>query len=168
MGEEDGHGGQHDADNPGHGQVYAVDQEAVQPPGHADAGGQTFEGGMDGVHQQVRQQSGRHVGALDGDPEYRGQEKQHEGKSQPAAGHQAVDAAVKVEARLGAAARDGAVGHPGSVGVDGLYQGVVQVGAGFPAHGVGGGEDLFGSGFRIHDCVSRAEGGCLVSTEKLL
>ena len=34
--EEDGHGRQHDRNDPGRGQVHAVEQQSVQPPGNAD------------------------------------------------------------------------------------------------------------------------------------
>ena len=56
--EEDGHGRQHDADDPGRCQIHAIDEQSAEPPGHADGGGGILQKRIDLPQKKHWQSSG--------------------------------------------------------------------------------------------------------------
>ena len=96
--EEDGHRRQHHRDDPRGGEVDAVEEEAAEPPGHAEGLAGAGQPRVDGVDQQGREQARRHVGPLDGQPEDHREDREHQGEPEPPARQEPVEPPVQVEA----------------------------------------------------------------------
>ena len=105
--EEDRHRRQHDRHYPGRRQIDPVEEKAAQPPRQADRVAGRLERRVRRVDQQSRQQAGRHVRSLDGDPEDRGQNREHQREAEPAVREQPIQRAVDVEPGLVQSARLG-------------------------------------------------------------
>ena len=101
---------------------------------------------MNRVQEQCRQHPGGHVGTGDGDPEDQGQHRHHEGKSQQATGHQAVDCPIQVETGSLTDAVDGTIGQTRSLRVDQLHQLLVEVLSHLPTQASRESEDVLGIG----------------------
>ena len=151
---ENGHGRQHDADDPRAGKIHAVDEESGQPRPQAEGEGLGFEPRMHGVDEQRGEQARGDVRTLDGDPQGQGEEKGHGRNAGPASGQDAVEAALPSELRRIAGGAHVAGGQGGGFAADFAGDFVLELRAELPAHFLGLAQDVGGLGHAaaVRDC----------------
>ena len=93
--EEDGHGGEHDRDDPEKGAGDAVHEKAGEEAGGVYIGQPIPHEGFQ-MAEAGAEQLGRVVGAGDGDPEDQQQQGEHNGDAETFAGEYFIQAAVEV------------------------------------------------------------------------
>jgi hypothetical protein len=120
-----------------------IPEHSAQPPWETQAGRALPQHRIKLVNEQIGQQSGRHVGPADGEPEHQREQQQHDGESPHTAGDNAVYRAVHGWLGSRAGPCDSARSEACGLGVNGFDEVLMKIAGNFLTPALGFTKDFF-------------------------